>query len=101
MRLMSRNWPMLVLSLKACDAIGRAAGKRHACLLREVKSKACRRRDGDQMSDAELRRLLHQLETAAAGHRDEARAHIKPAARHRAQQFVERVVATDILAHQL
>src|SRR4029078_4345626 len=100
MRLMSANLSMRILSVKTYYAVGGTAGERHARLLRQMKRQDCRRRDGDEMSDAELDAFLHQLEAAAAGHGDEARLLVEPFAGHRPQQFVERIVAADILAHE-
>ena len=68
----------------------------------KVERKRGRRRNGDEMGDAGGGRFLHQLETAAAGHGDEARRRDRgPARVTRAEQLVERIVAADILAHQL
>ncbi len=46
------------------------------------------------------RRLLHQLEAAAAGHDDEAGGEIGAGLGQRADQLVERIVAADVLAHE-
>src|SRR5262245_59960173 len=101
MRLISLNWSMVCLSVKTYDSVGRAAGKGHARLLREIERKARRCGDGDEMSDAECRTFLYQLETSAAGHGGETGIPVHALPRHRAQQLVERIVTADILAHEL
>ena len=76
----------------------RDGDERHSRLVGELYGGGRRRRDSDQNRGIDPRRLLDQFNRNTACHQDHAIRCRAPVADERADEFVERIVAADILA---
>src|SRR4051812_26813194 len=81
--------------------VAREGVKRQSRCMCETNGVARGRAGGDQCGKARGDRFLHHLERAAAGDQAEAGVNRVAAAKHRANQLVQRIVPADVLSDEL